>query len=197
MYSRLQTRLNPVPESLNSPDIAPPSSAGLIRARDDPVRVYNRELAISSSTVSTTSSSQSTEPTSTISTSKLQQQQQQQQQQQSRQQQQQQLRQQQKLQKQASDNGYNSSSSDGDQHQRNVTSKTTTTISTSNSTTLKSKKSNVPTPTSAIMTTSMIESRIDSGKGRPMSASRSTSLGRKSFLIIVDFTATWAMPRLF
>jgi hypothetical protein len=33
LYSRLQTRLNPVPESLNSPDIAPPSSASLGRAR--------------------------------------------------------------------------------------------------------------------------------------------------------------------
>ena len=60
MYTRLQTRLNPVPESLNSPDMAPPGSAsGLGRppAKDDPIRVYNRELAVSSSTVSTTSSS--------------------------------------------------------------------------------------------------------------------------------------------
>lgn len=60
MYSRLQTRLNPVPESLNSPDLAPPGSAsGLGRppAKDDPIRVYNRDLAVSSSTVSTASSS--------------------------------------------------------------------------------------------------------------------------------------------
>merc|ERR1719412_2868595 len=60
MYTRLQTRLNPVPESLNSPDSAAPGSAsgiGRPPAKDDPIRVYNRELAVSSSTVSTTSSS--------------------------------------------------------------------------------------------------------------------------------------------
>ena len=55
MYTRLQTRLNPVPESLNSPDSAAPGSAsgiGRPPAKDDPIRVYNRELAVSSSTVS-------------------------------------------------------------------------------------------------------------------------------------------------
>jgi hypothetical protein len=36
-----------------------------IRPRDDPVRVYNRDLAISSSTVSTASSSRSAEPATT------------------------------------------------------------------------------------------------------------------------------------
>ncbi len=59
IYSRLQSRLNPVPESLNSPDMAPPGAAsglGKPPAKDDPIRVYNRDLAISSSTVSTTSS---------------------------------------------------------------------------------------------------------------------------------------------
>ena len=45
MYSRLQNRLNPVPESLNSPDIPPPTSNdGMTRPpRDDPLRVYNRD----------------------------------------------------------------------------------------------------------------------------------------------------------
>ena len=44
MASRLQMRLNPVPESLNSPDIPPPSSNSLSRPpRDDPLRVYNRD----------------------------------------------------------------------------------------------------------------------------------------------------------
>ena len=57
MYTRLQTRLNPVPESLNSPDMAPLNMTGRPPAKDDPIRVYNRDLAISSSTVSTTSSS--------------------------------------------------------------------------------------------------------------------------------------------
>ena len=56
MYTRMQTRLNPVPESLNSPDCAPGgmTASGLGRppAKDDPIRVYNRELAVSSSTVS-------------------------------------------------------------------------------------------------------------------------------------------------
>ena len=48
MYSRLQNRLNPVPESLNSPDIAPPASNdGMIRPpRDDPLRVYNRDIRV-------------------------------------------------------------------------------------------------------------------------------------------------------
>jgi hypothetical protein len=44
MYSRLQSRLNPVPESLNSPDLAPPGSAsGLGRppAKDDAIRGEN------------------------------------------------------------------------------------------------------------------------------------------------------------
>ena len=49
MYSRLQNRLNPVPESLNSPDIAPPASNdGMVRPpRDDPLRVYNRDIRVS------------------------------------------------------------------------------------------------------------------------------------------------------
>ena len=49
MYSRLQNRLNPVPESLNSPDIAPPASNdGMARPpRDDPLRVYNRDIRVS------------------------------------------------------------------------------------------------------------------------------------------------------
>ena len=49
MYSRLQNRLNPVPESLNSPDIAPPASNdGMTRPpRDDPLRVYNRDIRVS------------------------------------------------------------------------------------------------------------------------------------------------------
>ena len=49
MYSRLQNRLNPVPESLNSPDIAPPASnGGMVRPpRDDPLRVYNRDIRVS------------------------------------------------------------------------------------------------------------------------------------------------------
>ena len=48
MYSRLQNRLNPVPESLNSPDIAPPASNdGMIRPpRDDPLRMYNRDIRV-------------------------------------------------------------------------------------------------------------------------------------------------------
>ena len=48
MYSRLQTRLNPVPESLNSPDIAPQASGdGLSKPpRDDPLRVYNRDIRV-------------------------------------------------------------------------------------------------------------------------------------------------------
>ena len=175
MYSRLQTRLNPVPESLNSPDIAPPSSANLIRARDDPVRVYNRELAVSSSTVSTTSSSRSTEPASTITTSKLSQQQQQQHLQQQQQQKQ-------KLQKQLSNNGYNSSSSDGENQNRptapTAATKTTSVTSCSTPAKLKPKTSNVAM--SSMMSTSMVvESKVDSGKVRPSSASRSTSLGRK------------------
>ena len=51
MYSRLQNRLNPVPESLNSPDIAPPASHdGMTRPpRDDPLRVYNRDIRVSRS----------------------------------------------------------------------------------------------------------------------------------------------------
>ena len=64
MYTRLQTRLNPVPESLNSPDMHPPTNLGRPPPKDDPIRFYNRDLgtanrdlAISSSTVSTTSSS--------------------------------------------------------------------------------------------------------------------------------------------
>ena len=57
MYSRLQSRLNPVPESLNSPDTMAPVALGRPPAKDDPIRVYNRDLAVSSSTVSTTSSS--------------------------------------------------------------------------------------------------------------------------------------------
>ena len=74
MYTRLQTRLNPVPESLNSPDLAPPGSAsgiGRPPAKDDPIRVYNRELAVSSSTVSTTSSSSIKQTTSNTSTGAL------------------------------------------------------------------------------------------------------------------------------
>ena len=59
MYSRLQSRLNPVPESLNSPDTMAPIALGRPPAKDDPIRVYNRDLAVSSSTVSTTSSSRS------------------------------------------------------------------------------------------------------------------------------------------
>ena len=49
MYSRLQNRLNPVPESLNSPDIPPPASNdGMTRPpRDDPLRVYNRDIRVS------------------------------------------------------------------------------------------------------------------------------------------------------
>lgn len=57
MYTRLQSRLNTVPESLNSPDMAPVNLGQRPPAKDDPIRVYNRDLAISSSTVSTTSSS--------------------------------------------------------------------------------------------------------------------------------------------
>jgi hypothetical protein len=176
MYNRLQTRLNPVPESLNSPDIAPPSSSSLGRARDDPVRVYNRDLAISSSTASTSSSTKSAEASSTISAPKQQQQQQQQQQHH--------LQQQRLLQKQQSENGYNSSSSDGDQHRGATTQSTKTTTTT---TTLSNNKTNQKSAASTTTTTSLSSavSRIDTGlhpsvgKLRPSSASRSMSLGRK------------------
>ena len=56
MYSRLQNRLNPVPESLNSPDIAPPTANdGMSRPpRDDPLRRhnvdYNRDIKVSTKT---------------------------------------------------------------------------------------------------------------------------------------------------
>ena len=170
MYSRLQTRLNPVPESLNSPDIAPPSSSSLGRARDDPVRVYNRDLAISSSTVSTSSSTRSAEASSTISAPK--------------QQQQQHLQQQRQLQKQQSENGYNSSSSDGDQPRGATTqsSKTTTTTTLINN---KSNQKSAASTSTTTTTSSSAVSRIDTGlhqsvgKLRPSSASRSMSLGRK------------------
>ena len=48
IYSRLQNRLNPVPESLNSPDIAPPTSNdGMARPpRDDALRFYNRDIRV-------------------------------------------------------------------------------------------------------------------------------------------------------
>merc|ERR1719412_514019 len=69
MYTRLQTRLNPVPESLNSPDLAP-ASLGRPPPKDDPIRVYNRDLAISSSTVSTTSSSSTRQVNNQIQPSK-------------------------------------------------------------------------------------------------------------------------------
>ena len=48
MYSRLQNRLNPVPESLNSPDIPPPTTNdGLSRPpRDDPLRFYSRDMRV-------------------------------------------------------------------------------------------------------------------------------------------------------
>ena len=68
MYHRLQTRLNPVPESLNSPDMAP-ANLGRPPPKDDPIRFYNRDLAISSSTVSTTSSSSATATRAPASTS--------------------------------------------------------------------------------------------------------------------------------
>ena len=49
MYSRLQNRLNPVAESLDSPDIAPPTANGEMSRppRDDPLRVYNRDIKVS------------------------------------------------------------------------------------------------------------------------------------------------------
>ena len=50
-----------MPESLNSPDTMAPT-LGRPPAKDDPIRVYNRDLAVSSSTVSTTSSSTSVAP---------------------------------------------------------------------------------------------------------------------------------------
>ena len=43
MSSRLQMRLNPVPESLNSPDIPPAGGMTQRPARDDPLRVYKRD----------------------------------------------------------------------------------------------------------------------------------------------------------
>ena len=70
MYTRLQTRLNPVPESLNSPDMAP-TNLGRPPPKDDPIRFYNRDLAISSSTVSTTSSSSLRTPQPQSSANKL------------------------------------------------------------------------------------------------------------------------------
>ena len=42
-----------------SPDTMAPVALGRPPAKDDPIRVYNRDLAVSSSTVSTTSSSRS------------------------------------------------------------------------------------------------------------------------------------------
>lgn len=48
MYSRLQTRLNPVPESLNSPDIPVPSLSQVRPQRDDPM-LYNRDHVMSMS----------------------------------------------------------------------------------------------------------------------------------------------------
>ena len=164
MYNRLQTRLNPVPESLNSPDIAPPSSSGLGRARDDPVRVYNRDLAISSSTVSTSSSSRSADPALAILAPKQQQHQQQQQ-----------LK---------SQNGYNSSSSEGESPRATAqTTKTTTTTTTmsSSSKTVRQKLLQHP----IVSATTTVMSKVDTGlhqsvgKLRPSSASRSMSLGRK------------------
>ena len=165
MYNRLQTRLNPVPESLNSPDIAPPSSSGLGRARDDPVRVYNRDLAISSSTVSTSSSSRSADPALAIQAPKQQQHPQQQQQ-------------------MKSQNGYNSSSSEGESPRATAqTTKTTTTTTTMSSSSKTVRQKSLQHPTVSATTTVM--SKVDTGlhqsvgKLRPSSASRSMSLGRK------------------
>ena len=45
--------------SIFSPDTMAPVALGRPPAKDDPIRVYNRDLAVSSSTVSTTSSSRS------------------------------------------------------------------------------------------------------------------------------------------
>lgn len=43
MYNRLQTRLNPVPESLNSPDVPLPAEHSFNKPRRDDPRLYNRD----------------------------------------------------------------------------------------------------------------------------------------------------------